>query len=176
MLVRKAYKFRLYPNQAQQELLVVQFGHTRFVYNYMLGLRKERYQETGEGLSYQDMTALLTELKRDPEHQWLREADSQVLQQSLKDLDRAYKNFFAGRGRYPRFRSRRGKQAIRYPQRVRADVAAGRSYLRAQLPAEDRLGQNHLSPPAGRAGQECDRIENQEQSLLCLLPGRSRDA
>lgn len=129
MLVRKAYKFRLYANQEQQAMLAVQFGHARFVYNYFLQKRQEYYEETGKGLHYRQTADLLTRLKQDPSHEWLKDADSQVLQQKLKDLDRAYKNFFEKRGKYPRFRNRRAKQSIRYPQRVKVDLDARRSYL-----------------------------------------------
>jgi putative transposase len=80
-------------------------------------------------LSYQDTTARLATLKHSPEYEWLREADSQVLQQSLKDLDRAFRNFFDGRCGYPRFKSGRAKQAIRYPQRVKKNLEAKRIYL-----------------------------------------------
>ena len=129
MWICKAFKFRLYPDAAQQEALGVQFGHSRFVYNHFLAVRREHYACSGRGLHYQDTARELTRLKSDPEHDWLREADSQVLQQKLMDLDRAFKNFFEGRARYPRFRSRRRKQSIRYPQRVKVDLATRRSYL-----------------------------------------------
>jgi putative transposase len=129
MLIRKAYKYRIYPNKVQQAALAVQFGHTRFVYNHFLALRIETYETTGKGLSYAEATKMLTALKRDPEHEWLKEADSQALQQTLKDLDRAYKNFFEKRARFPRFKSRRAKQAFRYPQRVKADPEGKRTYL-----------------------------------------------
>jgi len=129
MLIRKAYKFRLYPNQEQQASLVVQFGHTRFVYNYFLNLRQDHYKLTGEGLYYRETANHLTELKQDPEHDWLKEADSQILQQKLMDLDEAYKNFFEGRAKYPRFKSRKNRQTIRYPQRVKLDLEAKRTYL-----------------------------------------------
>ncbi len=127
--MRKAFKFRLYPNEEQQAALAVQFGHARFVYNRFLQKRRDHYQTTGEGLCYQDTTELLTELKRSADNEWLGDADSQVLQQSLKDLDRAFRNFFEGRSRYPRFKSRRAKQAIRYPQRVKVNFETKRTYL-----------------------------------------------
>jgi len=129
MRVRKAFKFRLYPNKEQQAALAVQFGHARFVYNHFLQARRDRYQTTGEGLCYQNTTGLLTELKRSVDFEWLRDADSQVLQQSLKDLDRAFRNFFEGRASYPRFKSRRSKQTIRYPQRVKVNLETKRTYL-----------------------------------------------
>ncbi|TAK13269.1 MAG: transposase [Anaerolineae bacterium] len=129
MLIRKAFKFRLYPNQAQQQTLAAQFGHARFVYNHFLQVRREHYATHQEGLRYHDTALMLTTLKRDPEHGWLREADSQVLQQTLKDLERAFVNFFEGRARLPRFKSRRAEQSLRYPQRVKVDLAARRTYL-----------------------------------------------
>jgi len=52
VLIRKALKFRLYPNKSQQAAFAVQFGHTRFVYNHFLAARKEHYAQTGVGLSY----------------------------------------------------------------------------------------------------------------------------
>lgn len=117
MKTRKAYKFRIYPNRTQQQALAVQFGHSRFIYNHYRAKREQVYQETGQGLSYIDCANGLKALKA--EYEWLREADSQVLQQSLKDLDRAYKNFFEKRADYPRFKSRHDKQSIRYPQRFK---------------------------------------------------------
>ena len=129
MLVRKAFKYRLYPNKEQQAARALQFGHARYVYNHFLQVRQEYYQATEEGLSYQDTTKLLMDLKHSADTEWLREADSQVLQQARKDLDRASQNFFAGRSGYPRFKSRRAKQAVRYPQRVRVNPETKRIYL-----------------------------------------------
>ena len=129
MLIRKAYKYRIYPNKAQQEALRVQFGHTRFVYNHFLGLRIETYQQTGKGMCYAETANLLPGMKRDPQYAWLKEADSQGLQQALKDLERAYQNFFEKRAGYPRYKSKHGQQSIRYPQRVKVDVEAQRTYL-----------------------------------------------
>lgn len=129
--IRKAYKFRIYPNQTQQAALAVQFGHARFVYNWGLSERKNAYATTGQGLNYTQQANALKELKT--EHDWLRDADSQVLQQKLKDLEQAYRRFFervkqrthpAG---YPRYKSKHGKQSIRYPQRFK--IEGNRIYL-----------------------------------------------
>ena len=127
MLIKKAFRFRVYPNQDQRRELAVQFGHARFVYNWGLGLRKSHYQETGKGLSYYDCNYRLTELKGQPEYAWLNQADSQVLQQKLRDLNQAYVNFFEGRANYPRFKSKKSKQSIRYPQRFK--IEGNRIYL-----------------------------------------------
>jgi putative transposase len=123
MLIRKAYRYRLYPNTTQSESLARNFGCARFLYNYFLAERKRYYAEhkadqEKQGLSYFDTTSQLKNLKRAPEYGWLKEAHSQVLQQSLKDLDLAYQNFFAKRTAFPQFHKKSGRQSIRYPQGV----------------------------------------------------------
>ncbi len=125
MIFLKAFKYRIYPNQEEQKKLAVQFGHSRFVYNNALNARKESYKKTGKGLSYTATAKMLPAMKKNIE--WMKEADSQVLQQKLKDLDRAYINFFQGRAAYPKFKSRHDKQSIRYPQRFKID--GNRIYL-----------------------------------------------
>jgi putative transposase len=115
----KAFKYRLYPNQDQQQKIAIQFGHSRFVYNNALNNRKEHYKETGKGLSCFETINALTSMKKDLV--WLKDADSQVLQQKLRDLDRAYVNFFQGRAAYPRFKSKHDNQSIRYPQRFKIE-------------------------------------------------------
>lgn len=119
MLIRKSFRYRLYPNIDQQKKLAVQFGHARFVWNWGLNLRKTTYQETGKGISYNQLAGKLVELKNTPEAEWLKEADSQALQQKLQDLDRAYTNFFEKRAKFPRFKSKRHNQSIRFPQRFK---------------------------------------------------------
>lgn len=125
MIICKTFKFRLYPSKEQQQRLTIQFGHARFIYNWGLAARKEHYAKYGKGLRYTDTANLLPGLK--DEFDWLRQADSQVLQQKLIDLDRAYKNFFEGRAGYPKFKSKRAKQSIRYPQRFKLN--GNRVYL-----------------------------------------------
>ena len=135
MIVQKAYKFRVYPNHSQQAELAKQFGAVRFVYNHYRVVREGFYLDTGTGLNYNAPNGhpamdLADILKVD--YPWLKEADSQTLQQALKDLDRAYKNFFAGRAGYPTFHSKHDKQSIRYPQRFK--VKAGAHGARVYLP------------------------------------------
>ena len=124
MILRKAFRYRLYPTPAQEASLAVQFGHARFVYNHFLQVRQDYYtahrNDPGKkGLSYEDTSKLLTALKKTPECEWLRQADSQVLQESLRNLERAYQAFFAGRSGYPHFKQKSQPQSIHYPQRFR---------------------------------------------------------
>lgn len=142
---RKAFKYRIYPTPDQQAALAIQFGHARFVYNAALTARKTTFFETGRGVGYNDTAQLLYFWKRLPSLVWLKQADSQVLQQALRDLDRAYQNYFerlkngilpVGNGKprkdgmpkgYPRYRSKFDEQSIRYPQRFK--VEGSRIYL-----------------------------------------------
>lgn len=117
-MIRKAFKFRLYPNSEQQAKLAMQFGCSRFVYNHYRAVREEYYHETKTGLTYRDCAVDLAERLKE-ERPWLKDADSQVIQQALMDLDKAYKNFFEGRAAYPKFKRKHDKQSIRYPQRFK---------------------------------------------------------
>jgi putative transposase len=120
-----ATRIRLYPTDPQAQALVVQFGCARWVWNNALAESGNLYRTTGKGLNYHAMTIRLP--KRKQEFEWLRGADSQVLQQSLQNLSRAYENFFQKRGGYPRFKSKHGRQSIQYPQRVK--IEGSRIYL-----------------------------------------------
>lgn len=125
--MNKTYRFRLKPTKTQQQNLIQQAGMSRFVFNWALASRKEHYERTGESLTLAVLGQRLTQMKREDETSWLKGADSQALQQSLRDLDRAYQNFFQRRARFPRFKSRhKSTPSFRIPQRVR--VQDGRVY------------------------------------------------
>ena len=94
--MERAYKFRLYPNKEQENLIQRTFGCSRFVYNHFLVERKRRYEERKETMGYYACSSALTELKHTDDHAWLKEVDSVALQQTLRDLDNAYQNFFRG--------------------------------------------------------------------------------
>lgn len=101
----KAYKYRIYPNKKQQELIQKTFGCTRFVYNYYLNKRKEMYENDKTTLTFNMCSKDLTKLKKELE--WLKEPDKDSLQKTLKDLDIAYKKFFKGYTGYPKFKSKK---------------------------------------------------------------------
>lgn len=103
IVAERAYKYRIYPNKKQQELIRKTFGCTRYVYNYYLDKRKT----DKTNYTYVKCAKDLTQLKKELE--WLKEVDSVGLQTSLKDLDVAYKNFFSGRSDYPKFKSRKNR-------------------------------------------------------------------
>jgi putative transposase len=109
-------KVRIYPSKEQEIALAKNFGCSRFVWNYYLNKTNTQYEETGKGMSYYQMTKDLTQLKKQSDYEWLQEASAAVLQQSLKNLEYAFKNFFAKRAKFPRFKSKHTKQSIRYPE------------------------------------------------------------
>lgn len=109
-------KVRLYPNKEQQVTLAKNFGSCRFVWNYYLNKTNTQYRETGKGLSYCNMAKDLTQLKKLGSYSWLQEATATTLQQSLKNLESAFKNFFECRARFPKFKSKHSKQSLRYPE------------------------------------------------------------
>lgn len=89
--MEKAYKFRIYPNKKQKEILAKTFGCCRFVYNHYLAKKIALYKTSNTTLTYNQCCSDLTQLKN--ELIWLKEADKFALQNSLKDLDNAYQKF-----------------------------------------------------------------------------------
>ena len=105
-LIHKTYKFKLYPNKEQTELMAKHFGSTRFVWNYFLAERKQSYLDSKKSLSYHDNARILVALKKIDEFAWLKEINSQSLQASLKDLDTAYGRFFKKQAMFPKFKKK----------------------------------------------------------------------
>lgn len=100
------FKFRLYPNKEQANLINRTLGSCRFVYNHFLATRRDEWFVNHHSLNLKDTMHLLTYLKRRTETSWLYDVDNIALQQSLRDLDRAYQNFFKKRARYPSFKKK----------------------------------------------------------------------
>ena len=104
-MCEKAYKFRLYPNKEQKELLAKTFGCCRYVYNHYLNERITEYKNNGKSLNYYDNANNLKTLKNTDI--FLKEIDSIALQSSLKDLDSAYQKFFKEHNGFPKFKSKK---------------------------------------------------------------------
>ena len=113
----RVVKVRLYPDAQQQQSLARAFGSCRWLWNYFLNLMNETYKETGKGLSGYEVKKTIPQLKK--EHEWLSLTYSQCLQQVCLNLGVAFNNFFEKRARYPKFKSRHGKQSIQYPQNIK---------------------------------------------------------
>ena len=105
--MEKAYRYRIYPNKQQEELIQKTFGCVRFVYNYYLNKRKVLYETEKVSFTYNMCSKDLTSLKK--ENGWLKEPDKDSLQKSLKDLDIAYQKFFREHTGYPKFKSKKDR-------------------------------------------------------------------
>ena len=119
-MIRQAQKVRIYPNNQQKQQLAGAMGCCRWWYNYSLNKSIETYKETGKSLSRNGLNALLPNLKK--EHEWLKtEVYSQSLQQVSLNLSRAFISFFEKRAKFPRFKSKHGKQSVGFPQSVKIE-------------------------------------------------------
>ena len=128
MQILKAFKFELMPNGAQIRRLKQFCGCSRFVFNRALAYRNEQYEaDESFKFSYNKIANLLPEWKR--ELTWLKDCHSQVLQQALKDLESSFKNFFAKRSDFPKFKRKGEKDSFRFPQGCKLEQQNNRIYL-----------------------------------------------
>ena len=126
----QAYMFELRPDGAQQRDMRRCAGACRFVFNKALAWQKDRYAaDNTTRFCYVVLANFLPLWKREKETAWLNDSPSQCLQQTLKDLEKGYKNFFARRARFPRFRKKGQSDRFRYPQGYKLDQANSRIFL-----------------------------------------------
>ena len=118
----KAYKYKIKPNQQQEELLSKFFGCTRYIYNWGLNKKTSAYKDNGKTINYLQLAKELTSLKRTEECVWLNECTTEALQQSLRSLDNAFTAFFRKKAKYPRFKSKkRTKDSVKFINSVHFD-------------------------------------------------------
>ena len=134
--VLKGYKFKINPSKDQIELFENTFGACRYVWNYMLDVKKNAYLELGTNLNYNDTAKGLVEIKKLEDMEFLSKVNSQSIQQELRKLDVAYSRFFKKQSEFPNFKSRRDKQSFVVPQHFTYEED-GKLYLpKIKLPIE----------------------------------------
>ncbi len=111
---KRAYQYRCYPTDEQQQVLTRTFGCVRYVYNWALRKKTDAYYKQSERLYYAHLSSALTDLKKQEDTIWLSEVASVPLQQALRHLDKAFINFFEGRASYPTFKKKQGPQSATY--------------------------------------------------------------
>ncbi len=114
MQTERAYKYRFTPTPEQEILLARTFGCVRFVWNAVLRYRTDAFYERQEKIGYNDASAFLTQLKKQPDTAFLAEVSSVPLQQCLRHQQTAFKHFFAKRANYPRFKSKKHRQSATF--------------------------------------------------------------
>ena len=128
MQIKKAFRYELMPKGEHIRKMKQFCGCARFVFNRALAYQKAQYESDNTvKFSYTSLANLLPEWKR--EFEWLKSCHSQILQQSLKDLESAYRNFFAKRTDFPRFKRKGIRESIRYPQGIKLEERNSRIYL-----------------------------------------------
>jgi putative transposase len=127
----QAFKFELMPNGEQQRNMCRFAGACRFVFNKALALQKENYEAGGKFIGYVTMAKHLTTWRNGTETPWLKDAPVHPLQHALKNLERAYKNFFAKRAAFPRFKKKGHSDSFRYPdsKQIKLDQVNNRIFL-----------------------------------------------
>ena len=131
MLQRQAFKFELRPTGEQKRQMRCFAGACRFVLNRALALQKENYESGGKFIRYESMAKYLTAWRNSPETPWLMDAPCHPLQHALKDLQRAFDNFFSKRAEFPRFRKKGQHESFRFPdpKQIKLDPSNSRIFL-----------------------------------------------
>ena len=165
---KRAYQYRCYPTPSQRQTLARTFGCARFVYNWALRWRRDAYRQRGEHVFYRDTSAALTQLKQQPETSWLGEVACVPPQQALRHLDKAFRNFFEERAKYPTFKKKHGRQSAEYTTSAFTwdgnTLCAGQDERTAADPLESPVAQ-------GRQADHHHRHQGYGRAVLRLLPG-----
>lgn len=112
----RAIKIRLYPNKTQEQTLNKTFGCYRFVYNQVLSLKQNIYKENKTNLRVTDLSKWFHgTLLKDTNYSWLKEQNTKVMKQAIRQMDVAYQNFFKLNKGYPKFKSKKYNLSARFP-------------------------------------------------------------
>lgn len=144
--MEKAYKYRIYPNKKQREIIAKTFGCCRFVYNTYLAKRIEIYDKNKETFAYVQCANDMKKLKSELE--WLKEVDSTALQSSLRDLDSAYQKFFKEHTGYPKFKSKKTHKYSYKSKCVNGNIRYCNKYIK--LPKLGMVKTKNKLVPQGR--------------------------
>jgi putative transposase len=122
IMINKAYKYKIYPTQEQKQQIAMHIGCGRYIYNYALDLKIKSYQVDKKTLSRFDIQKNLPILKSNEDTCWLKDVNSQTLQASLENLDKAFTKFFRDKKGFPKFKSKHNnRQSFNIPQNTKVD-------------------------------------------------------
>ena len=120
--MKRAYKYKIKPTMKQQHQLLRAFGCARFIYNWGLDKKTKAWTNEHKSISYFELAKELTQLKQTEEHKWLKNVPNECLQQSLRNLDNAYTQFFKAKKGFPKFKSKKhAKDTAKYLAAVHFD-------------------------------------------------------
>lgn len=176
----QAYKYELQPNGEQQRLMRRFAGSCRFVFNKGLAMQKANHEAGEKFIGYVAMAKHLTAWRHSAETDWLSDAPVHPLQHALKDLERAYQNFFAKRADFPRFKKKGQSDSFRYPDAKQFKIDAGNS--RVFLPklgwlryrnSRDMLGTAKNITVSSKGGKWFVSIQTERQEAEPVHPSAS---
>lgn len=156
----KAYRFRLKPTKEQAEYFVRTFGCVRFVWNYMLCMRRQELKLEGVFLGRSECSRILTELKEDEGHQWLNDVDSIALQTTLEYQLESWQRFFGKQGGRPHFKSRKDHND--------AYTTFQHTAGREGAASVDRLGRTSPFQKAGRKDTAGNGQQESGRKMVCF--------
>jgi len=177
--ITRSYRIRTYPNGAQRRLRDRWFGAYRWLWNTALEIRTEAYRECGLTLTGNDISRWLTQWKRTAGHEWLQVVPATCLTQCLRDQDSAFRNYFAGRAQYPKFKRKGSAGSLRFQDAgtgwkrgILSLPKLGVLKLAESLPSVDRPDLVTLTMDAtGRYFVSfCAEVEKAPPSLSCSAP------
>ena len=126
----KAYKYRIYPNKEQQELINKHIGCCRYVYNLCLEKKINAYKSSKKNISCFELINLLPLLKKEQETSFLKEVNSLSLQAAIRNLDSAYQRFFKEKKGFPKFKSKRNaRQSFQIVQNTNVEFDKKKVYI-----------------------------------------------
>ena len=146
-MANRAYKFRIYPNDAQKILFARTFGCVRMVYNHWLDRKIKQYEENKANVTYTVCAKEMAEMKKTEAYAFLREVDSIALQQSLRHLDTAFQNFFKQPTTgFPRFKSKKRNKSSYSTICINGNITISNGYLKLPKIGQVRLKQHRAVP------------------------------
>lgn len=176
----QAFKYELRPDGQQQRQMRRFAGSCRFVFNKALALQKERYEQGEKKLGYAGLCKQLTEWRNSPQTVWLADAPVHPLQQTLKDLERAYTHFFAKRADFPRFKKKGQSDSFRYPdpKQIKLDQGNNRIFLPKlgwlrYRNSRDVLGAVKNVTVSASGGKWCVSIQTEREVAVPVHPSAS---
>ena len=146
-MANRAYKFRIYPNDAQKILFARTFGCVRMVYNHWLDRKIKQYEENKANVTYTVCAKEMAEMKKTEAYAFLREVDSNALQQSLRQYDTAYQKFFKQpKTAFPRFKSKKRNKSSYSTICINGNITISNGYLKLPKIGQVRLKQHRAVP------------------------------
>ena len=167
----QAIKIRLYPNKTQEQVLNSVLGCYRFVYNYMLARKQEAYNTDKTNLGTTQLSKHFHhELLKDEQYAWLKEQNTKIMNQAIRQMDSGYQKFFKQHNGFPKFKSKKNNQSALFPK---GTISKKNTFVTRKITLTTKLKDisfrcSDLYLARLRRYKKCNLIENQEWEFLLI--------